>query len=92
MTIEKEREKPGAFGTRVSRWLRETIFQRKETLLDKYMRESMKERPLSEYKDLLDAGKLEILTPDETRQEFKKIERMAEQVREKLRPRPPEPK
>ncbi len=52
----------------------------------------MKERPLSEYKDLLDAGKLEILTPDETRQEFKKIERMAEQVREKLRPRPPEPK
>lgn len=50
-----------------------------------------KERPISEYKELLDAGALKLLTPEESKQRSDEIKKLIDQGRKKLQSRPPNP-
>lgn len=51
-----------------------------------------RQKHASDYKEMLDTGKLELLTPAENLEQFRKIGELAEKVKTQLRPRPPGPK
>jgi hypothetical protein len=51
-----------------------------------------RQKHASDFKEMLDTGKLELLAPAENLEQFRKIGELAEKVKTQLRPRPPGPK
>ena len=90
MATGTKQKKSEALSWRLARWLRKSLLQGWQPL-GKSMTEPNKERPLSEYKEMLDAGTLKLLTPEESAQRASEIRELIEEGRKRLQSRPPNP-